>query len=172
MSSSSVSLMRRTRNGPSATTASWRWTTMPRSYKSTSWALCLLELQITQLRHCDSTIWVCMKQHLGCPMLEVTMRVHVTVERSYAGECDWLWQVCCWMYKSVVSYKLVTVVHIWIILSVHPVCTLLYNASPASITISTMFISALTMSARQGFLWLQILWRVTRMRFTFQVIVS
>ena len=58
--------------------------------------------------------------------------MHVTVERSYVGECDWLWQVWCWLYKSVV-----TVVHIWIILRAHPGFTLLCKASAASVTIST-----------------------------------
>ena len=99
----------------------------------------VLELQITQPRHCDSTVWVrvCVKQYLDCHMLEVTMR---------------LWQLSCptlesvidnymciaesaWVYKAVVS-----AVHIWIILRAHARVTLLYKASAACVTISTHLI--------------------------------
>ena len=49
---------------------------------------CVLEVQITYLGYCSITVCMCVEQHPGCLILEVTMRPRVTIEMSYVGECD------------------------------------------------------------------------------------
>ena len=81
------------------------------------------------------SVWLRVEQHLGCHVLEVTIRQGMTVEMSYVGECVWQWHVWWWIYEAVVL-----ALHIWLILWAHPWLTFLYEASAASVPISTMFI--------------------------------
>ena len=82
----------------------------------------------------------CVKQHLGCHVLEVTIRQWMTVETAYVGSSPWVWLTVCG--DTGVAIHLVsccTCSSYLSICSTHLGCTLLFQASAAFDTIFTKY---------------------------------